>query len=50
MESVMNTLKDCGKKAREFLEENKQLVLAIAGAVALVAAVCVAVKLFCRKK
>lgn len=50
MENVMNTLRDCGNKARDFLEENKKLVLAIAGAVAVVAAVCVAIKLFCRKK
>ena len=50
MENVMNTLKDCGKKAREFVEENRQLLLVIAGAIAVVTAVCVAVKLFCRNK
>ena len=50
MENVMNTLKDCGKKAKEFVEENKQLLLIIAGAVAAVAAICVVIKLFCRKK
>ena len=50
MENVMNTLKDCGKKAKEFVEENKQMILIIAGAVAVVAAVCVAIELFCRKK
>lgn len=50
MENVMNTLKECGKKAKEFAEENKQLILMIAGAVAAVAAVCVVVKLLCRKK
>ena len=50
MENVMNTLKDCGKKVKEFVEENRQLILMIAGAVAVVAAVCVAVKLLCRNK
>jgi len=50
MENVMNTLKDCSKKVKEFVEENQQLILMIAGAVAVVAAVCVVIKLFCRKK
>ncbi len=50
MENMTEKLKDLGKKAKEFVEENKELVLMIAGAIAALAAICAVVKLLRRKK
>ena len=50
MENTMDTLKDLGKKVKEFVEENRQLICIIAGAIAAVTAVCLVVGLLCRKK
>jgi hypothetical protein len=50
MENTMDTLKDFGKKVKEFVEENRQLICIIAGAIAAVTAVCLVVGLLCRKK
>ncbi|MBQ2062474.1 MAG: hypothetical protein II458_07335 [Oscillospiraceae bacterium] len=50
MDNMIDTMKDLGKKAKEFVEENKELVLIIAGAIAAVAAICAVVALLRRKK
>ena len=44
------TVKSAAAKGKEFYEDNKTLVLAVAGAVAAVAAVCVVLKLLCGRK
>lgn len=50
MENTANEVKKFGQKVKEFVEENRQMILIIAGAIAAVAAVCVAIKLLCRNK
>ena len=50
MENALTAVKDCANKVKEFVEENRQLVLVVAGVLAAIAAVCVAIKLLrCRK-
>ena len=44
------TAKSAAAKARAFYDENRQLVLTVAGAVAAVAAVCVVLRLLLGKK
>jgi nitrate reductase gamma subunit len=50
METMTETMKDWGKQVKEFLDENRELIFMIAGAIAAVAAVCAVVGLLCRKK
>lgn len=50
MENMTETVKDWGAKVRKFVEENKELILMIAGTIAVIAAVCAAVGLLNRKK
>ena len=50
MEEKTSALKDFGQKVKEFVEENRQMLLVIAGVVAAVATVCVVIKLLCRDK
>ncbi len=50
METMTETMKDWGKQVKEFLDENRELIFMIAGAIAAVASVCAVLGLLCRKK
>jgi len=47
MESMVENLKNCGKKAKEFVEENWQILLIAAG---VLTAVCVVAGILLRRK
>ena len=50
MENMTETMKSWGKKVKEFVSENKDLILMIAGTIAVMAAVCALVGILNRKK
>ena len=50
MEKMTETMQDLGKKVKTFMEENKDLLLIIAGTIAVIAAVCAVVGVLNRKK
>ena len=50
MEKMTETMQDWGKKIKAFMDENKDLILMIAGTVAVIAAVCAVVGFLNRKK
>ena len=47
---VGQTVKSAAAKAKHFYDDNRQLVMLAAGVVTAAAAVCVVLKLICRKK
>ena len=50
MENMTETMKGWGEKVKEFVKENKELLLIIGGTIAVIAAVCAVVGFLNRKK
>ena len=50
MENMTETMRGWGEKVKEFVKENKELLLIIGGTIAVIAAVCAVVGFLNRKK